>query len=108
MLPNAGLTVIESKRAHAPIGPLCHKHIAGDLETADFSEYAEFSIQNIMFIFGYLAGGLLKNGKLYTPDGEIVSTEEGKERMLQAVEEGIRKEGALAIGRYYLARRDEL
>ncbi|KZT21920.1 hypothetical protein NEOLEDRAFT_1098552 [Neolentinus lepideus HHB14362 ss-1] len=101
MLAAAGFSIIDTHRAAAPSGKLCRTIAGGDL-----AEFEEFSVENLEFIFEHFAAVLMAKGKLQTPDGKKVTTQEALDAMVAEVKEGIRSEGALSLGRYIVARKD--
>ncbi|CDO76731.1 hypothetical protein BN946_scf184813.g1 [Trametes cinnabarina] len=96
MLRAAWLKVKESRRIPCLIGKLA----ADRLELALF---AEFSMENFVFVFRHLAKGLLAKGKLRMPDGIVVAAEEQAESMLKEVEEGARRNGVVMLGGVFVA-----
>ncbi|KAI0710331.1 hypothetical protein C8T65DRAFT_193332 [Cerioporus squamosus] len=102
MLSTAGLSVVESRRGYATAGKLCH-NFRGN--AGDTSAFEDFSVENYIFIFEHLAPALLAKGELYQPDGTKVTSEQEMQAMLQEIRDGLRAEGALSIGRYFIAKK---
>ncbi|KAH9889264.1 hypothetical protein C8Q73DRAFT_152384 [Cubamyces lactineus] len=101
LLRLAGFDVQYSVRKVFPNGPPCRSILSGPIA----AEYEEFTVTNFMFICKYLAAALLAQGKLYSPDGTLVATEEAKEKILVDVTNGLRQEGGVTIASCYVARK---
>ncbi|KAI9059892.1 hypothetical protein FKP32DRAFT_1679430 [Trametes sanguinea] len=103
MLRESGFDVVDTNRIISPIGKLCPT-MRPDISEAGLED---FTVQNPLFIFRYFASALLKKGKLTTPDGTAVTSPEGVKAIIDEIEDGFRREGAVTFARYCVAKKLE-
>ncbi|KAI0753472.1 hypothetical protein C8Q80DRAFT_1152365 [Daedaleopsis nitida] len=97
MISSAGLHVVDYKRANAPVGRLCRTWHTSNIDNGNLEEYEEFSVENLMFLFRYLAAALFAEGELCAADGGMITTESEMVAMLERVEAGLRIDGGLNV-----------
>ena len=103
MVSDAGLTVLESNCVFGPLGRLCRTRTFNRESKSDLSQYEAFSVESFMFVLKHLANSLFVESELYAADGVSVGTEDGMQTMLNAVEAGLRADGAVSIWGYVFA-----
>ena len=102
-LSQAGFTVQESARGLATYGRLCRVHSGND--GGELSEYEDFSVDNMVFILDHLATALQRADSLEAPKGVKCTTEPERRALLQEIKERLCADGALSVGRYWIARK---
>ncbi|KAJ7276814.1 hypothetical protein C8J57DRAFT_1310492 [Mycena rebaudengoi] len=103
MLERAGLKVEHSERGIATFGKACLSQKA--LDGSSLAEYEDFSLENMKFILAHLAGGMFRKGTLEVPQGNAITEEEKMEAILREINSGLKDEGAIAVGAYFVARK---
>ncbi|KAF8217586.1 hypothetical protein K438DRAFT_1557844, partial [Mycena galopus ATCC 62051] len=103
MLEHAGFTVEKSERAAVTFGKLCRSETG--LDGGSLVTYEEFSLRNLEFILAHVARGMLQKGTLEVPRGKIVTREEDMKETLQEIQAGLREDGAIVLGAYFVARK---
>jgi len=103
MLDHAGFSVEKSERGVAAFGKLCRTEKG--LDGGSLAAYEEFSLENMEFILAHLAKGMLQKGTLEVPKGNVVASEEDMKVILQEIQTGLRYDGAIALGAYFVARK---
>ncbi|KAI0669478.1 hypothetical protein C8Q78DRAFT_1040168 [Trametes maxima] len=88
LLRDAGFAVKDTQRLYAPSGALCASFEASG--RAPVAEFADFTVDNYVFIFEHLAGALFAKGALREPDGTPVTTKEGLQAMLKEIDAAFR------------------
>ncbi|KAI8971009.1 S-adenosyl-L-methionine-dependent methyltransferase [Trametes punicea] len=96
MLRAAGYMVRDWKRFVPPAGKVC-------AQRPGLEEFEDFTVENFKFVWQHLAMALLAKDKLRTPDEEPVTTEKQLQSILDEVERGLRGEGAVTFGKWWLA-----
>lgn len=103
MLEASGFHVVDTVQGIAPAGKSCRstKGIAG----ASLDEYETFTIQCMALIFEHQAALMLQEGVLEAPRGTRITTTAGMQQLLAEISEGFQREGAVVVGRYFVAQK---
>ncbi|KAJ7649208.1 S-adenosyl-L-methionine-dependent methyltransferase, partial [Mycena rosella] len=103
MLEKAGFTVEGRQVGTGAVGKLCR--VVKGLDGGSMAAYEESSVDNMEFVVKQFADIMLKNGTLEVPPGNRVADEEELNVVLGEVREGLRTEGAIAVGACFVGRK---
>ncbi len=103
MLQAIGLGLDFSQWGFLPIGKTCRtlKGLGGD----DLIEFEEFSMSSLLMIWLHQSRELIKENALEAPRGVKITDEEGLERLLNDIREGLREEGGVLPLRCFIAQK---
>ena len=103
MLQAAGLVLKFSQWGFLPIGKTCRtlKGLGGD----DLIEFEEFSISSLLMVWLHQSRDSMKENALNVPRGVKITDEEGLERLLNDIHEGLREEGGVLPLGYFIAQK---
>ncbi|KAJ7112780.1 hypothetical protein C8R43DRAFT_1138840 [Mycena crocata] len=104
MLESGGFRVEESKTTAMAMGPLCRSRLG--VAGGSLAQYEMFSVENVEHILAHTAAHLFKTGTLEAPKGTRIKSEAEMTAVLKEIGDGIRTEGALALVRYFVARKE--
>ncbi|KAJ6590123.1 hypothetical protein DFH09DRAFT_1259755 [Mycena vulgaris] len=103
ILEQAGFAVEATEEGLLPLGKLCRDF--NGLGGGSLAEFEDFSTFNIEFSVKHFVAIMLKNGTLEVPRGHRVTDEEDITAVLGEVIEGVKTEGAIVVGRYFVAKK---
>ncbi|KAJ6576443.1 hypothetical protein DFH09DRAFT_1149376 [Mycena vulgaris] len=103
MLKEVGFEIEATEVGPGSLGKQCrvYKGLAGN----SMAEFEEFSIENLEFVIRGFVDIMLKNGTLEVPRGHRVTDEEEINAVIGEVIEGLRVEGAIAVGACFIAKK---
>ncbi|KAJ7732698.1 hypothetical protein B0H16DRAFT_1580772 [Mycena metata] len=103
MLEQAGFVVEDSQRGLAAVGKVCRSRKG--LDGGSLAAYEDFSVENMDLLLPHLAAGMFEKQTLEVPPGNIVTEKMVMDEILNEVQTGMRADGAILVGAYFVARK---
>ena len=87
----------------SPLGRLCRHYKGADGGSRASEE--EFTLSGSEILFGSLIKAAFERGVLEAPRGTRITTEEGRDALLEEIIDGLREEGGCTVWSEFVARK---
>ena len=87
----------------SPLGRLCRHYNGAD--GGSLASEEEFTLSGSEILFGSLIQAAFERGVLEAPRGTRITTEEGRDELLEEIIDGLREEGGCTVWSEFVARK---